>query len=404
MKKLNIVVVILALLNTLESLSIDLYLPAFPCMADIFKTSIGHIQISISVFFAGFAIGQLVWGPLSDQKGRKPILLLGLLLFIGGTIAIYFTNSIYVLWAMRFLQAVGGSAGIVLGRAIVIDLYNKEKSVGIFSKQSQISGIAPIVAPLLGSILLRFWGWNSTFLFLFFLGILTLVLVIKYIPETNQPQNRQSEVQTNSLLKQLKVIISDTNFRNYTLIGSIAFSSLIIYISNAPYLFMTIHGYSSELFSTIFAFNSFALIIASYITPKLVKKYGDIYIMFGATCLLLLCCSVHFFVVAWSSSVWIEVGILFSSLMAIGVLFPITTANALSTFSEGRGSAAALMGFSQLMLTFLISGVIGVVEADSIMPMVYARILIALVAVSTAYLICKNKSHKFLILDQNRNA
>jgi DHA1 family bicyclomycin/chloramphenicol resistance-like MFS transporter len=126
MKKLNIIVFILALLNTLESLSIDLYLPAFPSMAEIFNTDIGHIQISISVFFAGFAFGQLLWGPLSDKKGRKPMLYCGLLLFIIGATAIYFTSDIYVLWAMRFLQAFGGSAGIVIGRAIIIDLYDKQ--------------------------------------------------------------------------------------------------------------------------------------------------------------------------------------------------------------------------------------------------------------------------------------
>lgn len=185
MRNLSIVVFILALLNTLESLSIDLYLPAFPSMAQIFQTDIGHIQISISVFFAGFAFGQLLWGPLSDKTGRKPMLYCGLFLFIIGATAIFFTENIYVLWAMRFLQAFGGSAGIVIGRAIVIDLYDRQKSVAIFSQQSQISGIAPIVAPLLGSVFLKFWGWNSSFAFLSIMGLLTLLMVYKYVPETN---------------------------------------------------------------------------------------------------------------------------------------------------------------------------------------------------------------------------
>ncbi|MDQ0783913.1 multidrug effflux MFS transporter [Chryseobacterium sp. W4I1] len=273
MKNLNIVVFILALLNTLESLSIDLYLPAFPNMAQIFQTDIGHIQISISVFFAGFAFGQLLWGPLSDRTGRKPMLYCGLLLFIVGAAAIFFTENIYVLWAMRFLQAFGGSAGIVIGRAIVIDLYDKKRSVAIFSQQSQISGIAPIIAPLLGSVFLKFWGWNSSFAFLGILGLITFFMVYKYVPETNSRASLPDTSEDEKRLKDhLRMIISNKEFISSTMIGSIAFASLIIYISNAPFLFMKLHGFSSGTFSLIFGFNSLALITAAYLTPKLIKR------------------------------------------------------------------------------------------------------------------------------------
>lgn len=386
MKNLSIIVFILALLNTLESLSIDLYLPAFPSMAKIFQTDIGHIQISISIFFAGFAIGQLLWGPLSDKKGRKPMLYCGLILFIVGAVAIIFTENIYVLWMMRFLQAFGGSAGIVIGRAIVIDLYDKEKAVTIFSKQSQISGIAPIVAPLLGSIFLRFWGWNSAFSFLSILGALTLLLVAKYVPETNSritsPETTSSETK---LKHQLKIIISNGDFISNTIIGSIAFASLIIYISNAPLLFMEIHGFSSEVFSFIFAFNSMALIFAAYITPKLTQRIRDTKILLSAAILLLSMSCLHLIVSIVQLNVGLEVAVLFSSLIAIGLLFPITTAHALSPFKEGRGTAAALMGFMQLMVTFLMSALVGLLESKSVMPMIIARILLAAIAVYFAY-------------------
>ncbi|MBK1896290.1 multidrug effflux MFS transporter [Chryseobacterium paridis] len=386
MRNLSIIVFILALLNTLESLSIDLYLPAFPSMSKIFQTDIGHIQISISIFFAGFAIGQLLWGPLSDKKGRKPMLYCGLILFIIGAVAIIFTENVYVLWMMRFLQAFGGSAGIVIGRAIVIDLYDKEKAVTIFSKQSQISGIAPIVAPLLGSVFLRFWGWNSAFTFLSILGALTLLLVVKYVPETNSritsPETLSDEIK---LKHQLKIIISNKDFISNTIIGSIAFSSLIIYISNAPLLFMEIHGFSSEVFSFIFAFNSMALIFAAYITPKLTQRIKDTKILLSAAILLLSMSCLHLLISVTQLPVGLEVAVLFSSLIAIGLLFPITTAHALSPFKEGRGTAAALMGFMQLMVTFLMSGLVGFLESKSIMPMVMARIALAVIAVYFAY-------------------
>ena len=392
-KNLNIVVFILALLNTLESLSIDLYLPAFPSMAKIFNTDIGHIQVSISVFFAGFAFGQLLWGPLSDKKGRKPMLYCGLLLFIIGTTAIYFTSDIYVLWAMRFLQAFGGSAGIVIGRAIIIDLYDKHKAVTIFSQQSQISGIAPIVAPLLGSVFLKFWGWNSSFAFLCIMGLITFFMVYKYVPETNTRIHLSDDEILNEkgLKDQLKMIISNKDFINSTMVGSIAFASLIIYISNAPFLFMEIHGFSSSTFSFIFAFNSLALITAAYITPKLIKRISNSTLLFAATIVLLVVCTLHILIAVENLSVALEIAMLYLSLLAIGILFPITSAHALSPFKEGRGTAAALLGFMQLMVTFLISGLIGFLEADSIIPMVVTRSAMALIAVWFGYRIFKTQ-------------
>ncbi|MCQ9635112.1 multidrug effflux MFS transporter [Chryseobacterium sp. WG23] len=392
MKNLNIVVFILALLNTLESLSIDLYLPAFPSMAQIFNTDIGHIQISISVFFAGFAFGQLLWGPLSDKKGRKPMLYCGLLLFIVGATAIFFTSDIYVLWAMRFLQAFGGSAGIVIGRAIVIDLYDKQKSVTIFSQQSQISGIAPIVAPLLGSVFLKFRGWNSSFAFLVIMGIITLFMVYQYVPETNAKINLPDQIENEKGLKdQLKMIITNKDFINSTMIGSVAFASLIIYISNAPFLFMEIHGFSSGVFSFIFAFNSLALITAAYITPKLIKRISNAKLLLIATLVLLCTCALHILIAAGNLSVGLEIAMLYVSLLAIGILFPLTSAYALSPFKEGRGTAAALLGFMQLMVTFLMSAFVGFLEADSIMPMVVARTGIAVIAVWFGYRIFKTQ-------------
>lgn len=386
MRNLSIVVFILALLNTLESLSIDLYLPAFPSMAKIFQTDIGHIQISISVFFAGFAFGQLLWGPLSDKTGRKPMLYSGLLLFIIGATAIFFTENIYVLWAMRFLQAFGGSAGIVIGRAIVIDLYDRQKSVAIFSQQSQISGIAPIIAPLLGSVFLNFWGWNSSFAFLTVLGLLTLFMVYQYVPETHTKAKIAEHKEEGAGLKDhLKTILSNKEFISSTMIGSIAFASLIIYISNAPFLFMKLHGFSSGVFSLIFGFNSLALITAAYLTPKLVKRISDTKLLLAATVLLLIVCSLHVLIAASDLSVVLEIIMLYLSLLAIGILFPITSAHALSPFKEGRGTAAAVMGFMQLMVTFILSGLAGFLEADSIMPMVILRAGIALIAVGFAY-------------------
>lgn len=386
MRNFSIVVFILALLNALESLSIDLYLPAFPSMATIFNTEIGNIQISISTFFAGFAIGQLLWGPLSDKKGRKPILYAGVILFVIATTAIIFTSNVYILWILRFIQAFGGSAGIVVGRAIVTDLYNRKKAVSIFSTQSQISGIAPILAPIIGSLLLKFWGWESAFVVLSLLGAISLLLIIKYIPETNKKAAKNEDIIEENILKsQIKNILGNREFIKNTIIGSIAFASLIVYISNSPFLFMQIHGFSSEKYSLIFAFNSIALILAAYSIPKLLFRFGEHQIMSFAVFLLTISTSLHIFASYLQLSVIIEIVFLYLSIFSIGLLFPITTAGALSPFKEGKGVASALLGFLQLITTFIISAIVGLLESDSAMPMIFARASLSVIAVFIIY-------------------
>ncbi|WP_419870465.1 multidrug effflux MFS transporter [Chryseobacterium sp. CT-SW4] len=396
MKKFSIIVIILALLNTLESLSIDLYLPAFPSMAKIFNTDIGNIQVSISVFFAGFAIGQLFWGPLSDKKGRKPALYAGILIFIIAAFTIIFTTNYYVLWIMRFIQAFGGSAGIVVGRAIVADLYDKEKAIKIFSSQSQISGIAPIVAPLLGSLFLNLWGWESSFAFLTLLGALTLMMTIGWIPETNKrPHSQNSVIEEHTLYIQIKNIFRNKDFVQNAIIGSIAFASLIIYISGSPFLFMEIHHFSTTAFSLIFALNSVALIIAAYLTPKFLKRVNDRKLLFYAVSLLFIACLTHTIAAFYHWNVVSEIISLYLSIFSIGILFPITTAGALAPFKEGKGIAAALFGFLQLMLTFLLSGAVSLLESDSAMPITVARLSIALIALYMGYLTSKEKKFTF---------
>lgn len=383
MRNFSIVVFILALLNALESLSIDLYLPAFPSMAEIFNTEIGNIQISISTFFAGFAIGQLLWGPLSDKKGRKPILYAGVLLFIMATTAIIFTSNVFVLWILRFIQAFGGSAGIVVGRAIVTDMYERKKAISIFSTQSQISGIAPILAPIIGSLLLKFWGWESAFVVLSLLGAISLLLIIKYIPETNKREKKKEDIIEENVLKsQVKNILANREFIKNTIIGSIAFASLIIYISNSPFLFMQIHGFSSEKYSLIFAFNSIALILAAYFTPKLLFRFSESQIMSFAVFLLTISTLSHILASYFQLSVITEIIFLYISIFAIGLLFPITTAGALSSFKEGKGVASALLGFLQLITTFILSAMVGSLRSDSAMPMVITRAMLSIIAFS----------------------
>lgn len=377
------IVPILAIITALESLSIDLYLPAFSQIASDLQTNIGNVQISVSVFLLGFAIGQLFWGPLSDKYGRKPVLLSGLSVFIISSFSIVFVNHIELLWTFRFLQSFGGCAGIVMSRTIIADVYDRDKAIKIFSTQAQISGIAPIIAPLIGSFLIYFWHWESIFFMLGILGILCLASVVKWIPETNVPHQIIDQAQTRNT-GYLKSTLQNRQFLIYTLIGAMAYSSLMIYISTVPFVLMTKGGLSESTFSLAFGFNSVALIIASYVTPKLSKIISSRILVFYSGIVLSFLSLLSLLLSLNTDHPVPTILLLFLSLIPIGILFPLTTALSLSTITKGKGIASAVLGFSQLMLSFIFSGAVGLFQTGAVWPIEMMRLLVGIIAVILA--------------------
>lgn len=372
----------MAVITALESLSIDLYLPAFTHIAHTFHTTIGNVQISLSLFLAGFAIGQLFWGPLSDRYGRKPILLIGLAIFVLSALAVPFVKFIEMLWSLRFLQAFGGCAGIVMSRAIVADAFEKKEAISIFSSQTQISGIAPIIGPLLGSMLLGLWGWHSIFTAISVLAGLCIMAVAFFIPESHTPDSNASKSETPSLTK---TTFSNEQFLIYTMVGAMSYSALMIYISSAPYVFMEKAGLSEIHFSLAFGFNSLALIFASYITPKLLAYFKPKALVLWASVALTLSCIAFGIIVLIGSNALLMIAFLFLSLIPIGILLPVTTALGMETVTAGKGTAAAFMGFIQLLVSFALSGLSGILQNSSVIPMTGLRFFAGVLAILFAY-------------------
>lgn len=375
MKPNKLVVVILAVITALESLSIDLYLPAFTKIAETFRTVIGHVQLSLSLFLAGFAIGQLCWGPLSDRHGRKPVLVSGLGIFVLSTIAIHFVDHIEWLWVCRFLQAFGGCAGIVMSRAIVADLFSKEETVKIFASQTQITGVAPIIAPMVGNVLLAHWGWRSIFTSLSVVGGVCLLAVVLCIPETHI---QREQVDQRILVRR---VFANRQFVTYTLVGAMAYSALMIYISSAPFLLVERAGLTEQQFSIVFGVNSLALVLAAVMTPKIMGRVkAEVLVLWAAVALTV--CALGAGIVL-GSPVGMMI-LLFLSLIPVGILFPLTTGLGLAEITDGKGTAAACMGCIQLTMSFLCSGVVSVLQHGSAMPMVWMRTLVGVVAVLMA--------------------
>lgn len=360
-KQQFIVVLILALLSALEPFSIDLYLPGFLKMAQYYQTDLKSVQFSISTFLAGFAVGQLFWGIISDKYGRKWPTIASLLLFIAATIACIYAVNIEQFWVARFFQAFAGCAGVVIARAIVNEYFEQEDTMRVFSLLAIIAGVAPIIGPVAGNFLVSHFSWQSTFVTLFVLGVISLLLVVLFLPETKV---KTTSVQKRNLVQDFKSVLQVKTFLKYTLIGSVTYSVLMIYLANAPYLIMEYGQLSSATFSYIFAFNAVGLMLGAWVSSAFTRWWSIRQIILYTTIFGLVGSLVFLgFCITKQSIEWLLVP-LFFIVLTLGVLFPATTKLALEPFVETSGSASALLGSLQLMLTFMISAVTNLIPVD----------------------------------------
>lgn len=358
-----VVVLILALLSALEPFSIDLYLPGFLKIADYYKTDIKAVQFSISTFLAGFAIGQLFWGTISDRYGRKWPTIISLLLFIVATFSCIYATNIEQFWIARFFQAFAGCAGVVIARAIVNEYFDKADTMYIFSLLAIISGVAPIIGPVAGNFLVSHFEWQSTFITLLILGIICLLTVIFYLPETKAKTVKNQS----NLLREFKQILKVKTFVKYTLIGSLTYSILMIYLANAPYLIMEYGKLSSQYFSYIFAFNAVGLMIGAWLSNSVFSRWLSVRQTIKITILGAFILSTIFLIMCFSKqSIQLLLIPLFFLVLTLGILFPTTTKLALEPFNENSGSASALLGTLQLVVTFCISALTNIIPVDLI--------------------------------------
>lgn len=353
------------MLSALEPFSIDLYLPGFLRIADYFHTDLKAVQMSISTFLGGFAVGQLFWGILSDRYGRKIPILISLILFLAASTACIYVETIEGFWIARFFQAFAGCAGVVIARAIVNEYFDRDKTMQVFSLLAIIAGVAPIVGPVLGNFLIQHYDWQAAFITLIVFGALCVVMVIFFLPETLVKQTEKTTPQRTNLLKDFKIILQNKVFLKYTLIGSLTYSVLMIYLANAPYIIMEYGGLSANVFSAVFAFNAIGLVLGAWIsnsvlagrfTPLQIVRFA---IIFGSTFSLL-----FLFACLGQVDVKLLLALLFFIIVTLGVLFPVTTQLALQPFKQNSGSASALLGSVQLMVTFIISAITNIIQAD----------------------------------------
>ncbi len=358
---------ILGALSAFGPLAIDFYLPSFPALARAFATDVEHVQLSLAVYFIGLAIGQLVYGPLADRFGRRKPLLIGVTLFSLASLACALAPSLEWLIAARFVQALGGCAGMVVSRAVVRDLCDPINSAKVFSQLMLVMGLAPILAPLAGGLLLSTLGWPSIFICLTLFSFLCLLAVAKWLPETLAKD--ASSAPLSGALGQYRRLLANLPFLGYALTGGFAVAGMFAYIAGSPFVFIELYGIPTEHYGWLFGSNALGFILVAQLNAWLVARHGPGYWLgkvvwfYWAAGLVLLLVAL-----AKPQALWPLLVPLFCCIACLGILLPNASACAMAGQGRHAGSASALLGSLQFAIAASAAAMVGVLHDGSAWP------------------------------------
>ena len=384
-----ILILILGALNTITPFSIDMYLPAFPTIAYDFNTSIDKVALSVSTYFLGYSLGQIIYGPLLDRFGRKPPLYVGLILYILATIGCFTTNTIEALWVIRFLQAIGGCVASVATMAMVRDFFPVEKSASVISFLVLILGVSPLLAPTAGSFIITTWGWHSVFIALAVITGIILILVYLFLPEGHAP-DKSISLKPIPIINGFKAVLTAPRFYVYALAGTFSFSGLFVYVATSPAIFMGHFHLSEKLYGGVFALLSIGFIGGSQLNHILSKNFSNQQILKAALIIQTIVAILFLFgaIKGWYGLTGVLVS-LFILLSCCGLTYPNAAALCMAPFSNNAGTASALLGFIQIGLGGLISASVSMLPLEEITAM--ATIMAATVIIALLILLLSKK-------------
>lgn len=353
-------VLLIGALAALGPLSIDMYLPSFPVVVKELHTTAGLVSGTLATFFIGLCLGQMIYGPLSDRVGRKKPLLLGLAIYVAASLGCFFVTSIESLLLLRFFQALGSCAGMVVGRAMIRDLFEPEETAKVFSLVMLTMGAAPILAPLMGQFIADGFGWRGIFGFMATFAAVVWLYVLRLIPADPKAEGEQGG--RPSVWRGFRSVLEDKNFVGFALSGTLVQAGLFAYITGSPTLFIEGFGMSPKMFSILFGFNAFGLILASQLNNWLLARYPYDQVLQKALEVAALSGGVlAVFGMTKFGGLFVIVP-LFFFLASLGLVFPNSTAGALAGQGHQAGTASAVLGVIQYGGAALASAVVGMLH------------------------------------------
>jgi len=356
------------MLSTFGPISLDLYLPALPQLAAELSASTSAAQLTLTACLVGLAVGQIVAGPLSDRFGRKRPLMVGLVIYALASLACAFAWSVSILIVLRLVQGLAGAAGIVIARAVARDLHEGRQLVIFFSRLVLVSGLAPVIAPVLGGQLNRVMSWRGIFGVLAGIGVVLVLAGWFGLRESLPPERRVAGGLT-ATLRGFRLLIKDRFFVGVALAAGLAGASMFAYISGATFVLQKIYGLSPQGFSLAFGVNSLGILGSAQLSARLTRRFSPLRVLaiglgWNLTGALCLAASVLL-----SLSLPYVLGSLFVMVSAIGMILPTSTALALSNYPERAGTASALLGLLQYLVGGLAAPLVGLAGEDTAVPL-----------------------------------
>jgi MFS transporter, DHA1 family, multidrug resistance protein len=372
------IVLLLGALSVVTPFAVDMYLPAFSLIAKEFRTNTSVISLSLSTYFVGFALGQILYGPLLDRFGRKKPLYFGLVIYIAASMGCAEAHELRTFIAFRLVQALGGCAAQVAAITMVRDFFPVKQSAKIFSLLFLIIGVSPLLAPTVGSAVMSGLGWRWIFILLGCNALAILVLTFSLLPEGHTPDLSIS-LRPKPIVQGFLSILVQPQFVIYALAGAFSFAGLFAYVAGSPIIFMDGFHLGTKAFGMVFATLTMGFIGGNQVNVFLLRRFNSGQIFLNALIFQVLIGVVFF---AGVSSHIFGLGatliMFFIFLSCIGLTYPNAAAIALAPFSKDAGSASALLGFLQMGIGALISTGIGVLGASAIVSLLAGSALISL--------------------------
>lgn len=384
-------ILLMGALTSLIPFTIDMYLPAFPILADVYETNATSVQLSLTACLLGLALGQLITGALSDVQGRRKPLLISLIAYIVASVACIFAPNIYVFILLRFVQGFAASGGLVISRAIVRDVSNGAELTRLFALLMVVNNLVPLLAPSVGSGVLLFADWRGIFLVLSGLGIVLLVIASLRLKESLPPEKRVPS-NLKATFSNFAGILKNRQFTGYALAQGFLIGGVFAYVSGTPFIYQNIYGASPQAFSLLFGMNGIGLILGSYAVGRFSYVWSEkrfletaLYSATGAGAALLV-------VILLEGPLWAVVIPIFFFITSIGVVG--TAAFTLAMESQGHvaGSASALLGLLPFILGAATAPLVGIAGENTAVPMGLIIFSMCLIALLAYLLLAKNST------------